>query len=118
LAYIEVDGIIEVEIRDSQGHLVGYLKTRGMEIIDDEDVKQYFKNTVFERKTITHNGQEVEALQYRSPSTVTIDVVAGRGGITSPDVPGVWMLLSTTNMYPLTKGDTVTLLISWFDLNE
>jgi len=118
LPYIVFDGIIEVEIHDSQGYLVGYLKNRDLRIIDDEYVKQYFKNTVFERKTITHNGQEVEALQYRSPSTMTIDVVAGRSGITSPDVPGVWMLLSATNMYPLTKGDTVTLLISWFDLNE
>ncbi len=89
-----------------------------MEIIDDEDVKQYFKNTVFERKTITHNGQEVEALQYRSTETAPYNVVAGRSGITSPDVPGVWMLVSPGNMYPLTKGDTVTLFISWFDLNE
>jgi len=65
LPYILVDGIIEVVIHDSQGYLVGYLKILGLKIIDDEDVKQYFKNALFERKTITHNGQEVEALQYR-----------------------------------------------------
>ncbi len=116
--YSEVDGITEVEIHDSLGYLVGYLKTQSMQIIDDENVKQYFKNTVFERKTITHNGQEVEALQYRFIHTITFDGVAAYSGITSPDAPDVLTLFSPNSMYLLAKGDTLTFLISWFDFNE
>jgi len=118
LPYILVDGIIEVVIHDSQGYLVGYLKILGLKIIDDEDVKQYFKNALFERKTITHNGQEVEALQYRFIHTITFDGVAAYSGITSPDAPDVLTLFSPNSMYLLAKGDTLTFLISWFDFNE
>ena len=112
-AYKNVDGFMEIIIRDSQGNLVGFLKTDFLDVLDNEVMTKKIDN--WPVKQIVRNGQNYELLQSTGIMNITKEKnMGGSGGTIVIDGEKRWGLYAYHDQYPAQKGDIATIIYSIF----
>jgi len=109
-----VDGLLEITIRNSQGHLVGYITTSTVAVLDSEDADKIIDEWTL-IKTMSRNGQEVDVLQHVTVLGVNTDKLTyARMNLALPGVEKVMLIVGEHNGIQLDKGDVVTLVFTLF----
>lgn len=114
LSYNRIDGLIEIIVRDSDGHLVTYLKSTHLEILNDEFAEK-FLNEWTVQEVITRDGQDFEVLQTTKLLNIEKNlVVAYDGFIISANTIKIGLLHAKFNQILLEKGDTINYFYTYF----
>ena len=97
---------VEIQIKDSEGHLVTYIETNRI-TVPNQDLLDIVLDTAFlEKSTITKNGQQYEMTKIKSLGKF-------KGHDTAASITGFlwgqeWLLYAVHDGYPLVEGDTTS----------
>ena len=113
IPYLKIKGFLEITIHNSQNHLISYIKSDKVEIMDGKDTDDYLKR-LFHKKIITHNGEKLETYQFDQTVRYTADHYAGITGLAIAEFPRIFAIYANTNQYYVAQGDTVTFHYTFF----
>ncbi|MGH7885194.1 MAG: hypothetical protein ACRENO_05810, partial [Thermodesulfobacteriota bacterium] len=113
LPYYRVDGFVETQVRDSEGHLVAFFKNDDFRILNVTSTKKFFDRWGME-KTINYKGKEIDVIQFHVIETIVYDTVIGQYRVADSDNPRVAMIYRSSWGYPVEKDDTVTTIFTMF----
>lgn len=114
LNYYKIPGFVEVQVRDSDGHLVAFFSDYGDLLILNNTKAKNFIDRWSTTKNITRNGQEIEVTQLRTELDVGRSAVFGQTYIEMPDYARMAIAFSVNWGYPVQKGDTVSSIFTLF----
>ena len=109
ISYSDLDGELEVIIRDSNNSLVGYYRTTNLKIID-HSIAELALEQWTEEKTITIDGVDYKLLQEVVENVVSAETALGQFGIASNFEPSTFVVYSYGNAVVINKGDTLTFI--------
>ena len=113
LDYYDIDGFVEVQVRDSQGHLVAFLKTSGLRVLN-HTFAQNFVDHWPTKGVITRDGKTFEIIQFNATETIPSDTVYGQTRVIHRENPSAAVVFYSNWGYPLEKGDRVTAVYTIF----
>jgi len=115
--YNDVDGYIEIIVRDSQGFLVAYMKPTVFKVIDHplllaDELKEWRVD-----ETIIRDGQEFQVLKRKLELKIQDEYPSntiGRFGIGVNEPEQFFVYFSNAHQVPVTNGDQMTMLFTKF----
>jgi tetratricopeptide (TPR) repeat protein len=107
-----IEGHAEIQIRDSNGYLVSFVKTNPGQIQMLEHPSVYGTISTWNvMDTFTRDGKEFQTFQFTDTANVPTNSVWGNTGLSSPLNP-YFMVISAAHWgYPVSIGDTLT--VTW-----
>jgi len=115
-SYKKIDGLLEVTVRDSNENLLVHIKSIDISVLDIELTDKFIEQN-FEKETIFKNKIEKDVLKYKvefSPDRLSTYSFTG---LFLEDNP-LMIIGAHHNQFPIAKGDTVTIVLTLFDLPE
>ena len=109
ISYSDLDGELEVIIRDPNNSLVGYFRTTNLKIID-HSIAEFALEEWTEEKTITIDGVDYKLLQKVEESMILEETAFGQFGIASNFDLSTFVVYSYGNAVVINKGDTLTFI--------
>jgi len=113
LPYYRVDGVVETQVRDSEGRLVAFFKNDDFRILNTTSTKKFFDRWGME-KVINYKGKDIDVIQFHVIETIVYDTVIGQYRIADDANPRVAMVYRSSWGYPVEKDDTVTTIFTMF----
>jgi len=116
LTFKKINGLLEITVRDSNKNLISHLKSTNIEALDIKPNSKFIKE-MFQKTTIFKNGVEKVVFKLEDEVTSKVDYSYSFSGIFYGD-PLLHIIATHHNQIPITKGDTIAVVLTLFDLTD
>ena len=112
----DLEGTIEITLRDPLGNLVAYQKATHLDMLDHELTKSLLDEWVIV-DTINRNGIDVQVRQWDTKAILLEPTAIGTFGVTFRTAEA-FMVFSSHNALPVMPGDEISMIFTVFTSEE